>query len=247
MRLAPLLLVLAGCGADQTMPSSAEGYRGPRNCDRPANARSRATDALSEYAAQAGLSSPVPRIVFVAYKYEDVLEAHGAADDDAPFVKLASWPVLAASGGLGPKRREGDRQVPEGLFHIDRFNPRSSYYLSLGINYPNDSDRILGHPETPGGDIFIHGDQLSIGCLAMGDAAIEEIYTLAEDARRAGQSRIPVLIFPFRPGSSPLEPPSADAKRLWESLALAHEVWEAAKRPPKFSIGQDGAYVLKGS
>ncbi len=248
------LLLLPACAADPQMPAAeppvhsfrdeAE-YRGPRDGDRAAHARGRVEAALRKLADEAGLPSPIPRLAFLASKQEGVLEAYGARSDQGPFRLVASWPVLKQSGGLGPKRREGDRQVPEGLYHIDRFNPKSSYYLSLGINYPNPSDRALGDPQRPGSDIFIHGDQLSIGCLAMGDAAIEQIYTLADDARRAGQARIPVMILPFRPGGKAPSPPSPDAEALWTFLDLAHEAWMKEEKMPAFSVSRDGRYRLK--
>lgn len=113
-----------------------------------------------------------------------------------PFELLHTYPLSATSGHLGPKRRAGDNQVPEGFYEIDRFNPRSNYYLSLGLNYPNAADRALGEPH-PGGDIFIHGGAASIGCLPITDAGIEEVYLLAVMARAAGQTAIPVHLFPF--------------------------------------------------
>ncbi|MDO7846971.1 hypothetical protein Q5H92_11425 [Hymenobacter sp. M29] len=112
------------------------------------------------------------------------------------FQLLKTYPLSATSGTLGPKRRSGDYQVPEGFYEIDRFNPKSNYHLSLGLNYPNAADRALGEPH-PGGDIFIHGGEASIGCLPITDAGIEEVYLLAVAARAAGQAVIPVHLFPF--------------------------------------------------
>ena len=113
-----------------------------------------------------------------------------------PFELLHAYPLSATSGSLGPKRQAGDNQVPEGFYEIDRFNPKSNFHLSLGLNYPNAADRALGEPN-PGGDIFIHGGAASIGCLPITDAGIEEVYLLAVMARAAGQTVIPVHLFPF--------------------------------------------------
>lgn len=113
-----------------------------------------------------------------------------------PFVLLHAYPLAATSGTLGPKRRAGDFQVPEGCYEIDRFNPRSNFHLSLGLNYPNAADRTLGEPD-PGGDIFIHGGAATVGCLPITNAGIEEVYLLAVAARAAGQAVIRVHIFPF--------------------------------------------------
>ena len=115
---------------------------------------------------------------------------------DGPYTLIRIYKVAAASGELGPKRKEGDQQVPEGFYVIDRFNPQSAYHLSLGLNYPNASDKILSDKQKPGSDIFIHGNEVSIGCLAMTDDKIKEIYLLALDAKPNGP--IPVHIFPAR-------------------------------------------------
>jgi murein L,D-transpeptidase YafK len=124
------------------------------------------------------------------------VEVWARNQNGGPFELLHAYPLSATSGSLGPKRRAGDYQVPEGFYEIDRFNPKSNFHLSLGINYPNAADRALGEPN-PGGDIFIHGGAASIGCLPITDAGIEEVYLLAVMARAAGQGVIPVHIFPF--------------------------------------------------
>ena len=119
--------------------------------------------------------------------------------DGKPSVLIKSYPILAASGGPGPKTREGDNQVPEGLYHVESLNPNSAFHLALRLDYPNDDDRRVAKEEgrdvsTLGGDIMIHGKSASIGCLAMGDEAVEEIFTLAADA---GVQHLEVFIAPF--------------------------------------------------
>ena len=111
-------------------------------------------------------------------------------------VRVRSWPVLTASGGPGPKLREGDRQVPEGVYSVDQLNPNSAYHLSLRLNYPNAFDRAHAATdgrERLGGDIFIHGKDVSIGCLAIGDDAIEELFWLAGTA---GKDAFTTVIVP---------------------------------------------------
>jgi murein L,D-transpeptidase YafK len=111
-------------------------------------------------------------------------------------VRVRSWPVLAASGTSGPKLREGDLQVPEGIYRINQLNPNSAYHLSLGLNYPNAADRAraaLDGRSDLGSDIFIHGKDVSAGCLAIGDDAIEELFWLAA---AVGMDRFTVLIVP---------------------------------------------------
>ena len=97
----------------------------------------------------------------------------------------------------GPKRREGDLQIPEGFYYIDRFNPKSNFYLSLGINYPNQSDRVLGKRGNLGGDIHSYtAAGVTIGCVPITDEYIKEVYWLAVQAKSNGHAKIPVHIFP---------------------------------------------------
>lgn len=136
-------------------------------------------------------------LLFVVYKDSDLMDVYTKSKQDTRYRKILSYNICFRSGRLGPKRKQGDRQVPEGFYHICRFNPASNYYLSLGINYPNLADRRKSETEKLGGDIFIHGSCVSIGCLPMTDDYIKEIYLLAAHARNNGQHKIPVYIFPF--------------------------------------------------
>ena len=135
-------------------------------------------------------------VLFRLLKTHRELEVWARNRDGGPFELLHAYPLAATSGSLGPKRRAGDGQVPEGFYEIDRFNPKSNYHLSLGLNYPTAAERALGEPD-PGGDIFIHGGEVTIGCMPITDAGIEEVYLLAVLARAAGQRAIPAHIFPF--------------------------------------------------
>ncbi|MDR2165341.1 MAG: L,D-transpeptidase family protein [Zoogloeaceae bacterium] len=146
-----------------------------------------------------GLRARDFHLLVVVFKAEARLELYGKASGAKRYGRIATYDICALSGGLGPKRRQGDRQVPEGFYEIDRFNPQSRYFLSLGLDYPNTADRLKNAADgDPGGDIFIHGDCVSIGCLAMTDDKIQEIYLYALFARESGQERIPVYSFPFR-------------------------------------------------
>jgi len=143
---------------------------------------------------RAGVPYPPTRIALLGFKAEKRLELW--AEKDGTWAFIHAYPVLAASGTTGPKLREGDRQVPEGIYKLEYLNPNSSYHLSLKINYPNAFD--LKHAKAegrsqPGGDIFIHGKSVSIGCLAMGDAAIEELFCLVA---RVGASNVTVILAP---------------------------------------------------
>lgn len=126
----------------------------------------------------AGVSYPPDAMVLAALKNRDRLELY-AREENGPWKYVKTYPVLAASGTLGPKLREGDRQVPEGVYQIVGLNPNSSYHLSMKMNYPNELDRRFAERDgrdDPGSDIFVHGRDASIGCLAMGDPAIEELF-----------------------------------------------------------------------
>jgi murein L,D-transpeptidase YafK len=168
-------------------------------------------------------------------------------------VMIEEHPICAASGLLGPKRRFGDRQVPEGIYEIDYLNPRSAYHLSLRIDYPNASDRVRGDRSALGGAIMVHGDCVSIGCIAIEDGPIERVFVSVEAARRAGKKRVPIHIFPRRmddAGRAALEgaaPPDSDRARLWSELRPIYAAFETSRRVPEVVIDRaTGAYRLAG-
>ena len=143
---------------------------------------------------RAGVAYPPKRIALLGFKAEKRVELWAPRGKGWAFIR--SYPVLAASGRAGPKLREGDRQVPEGVYKLDYLNPNSSYHLSMKINYPNALD--LRHAKAegrsqPGSDIFLHGKAVSIGCLAMGDDAIEELFCLVA---RIGRANVTVILAP---------------------------------------------------
>ncbi|MBI5832005.1 MAG: hypothetical protein HZB16_06810 [Armatimonadetes bacterium] len=145
---------------------------------------------LEPTARQAGLRWPPRRVWLLAFKAERRLELWGA-NRAGPFRQLATYPILAASGTVGPKRRYGDNQVPEGIYRLGWLNPRSSYHLGIYVAYPNDEDvqhRVVERSRM-GGDIYLHGNAVSIGCLAMGDRGIESLFYVAGRAD-AGERRI---------------------------------------------------------
>jgi len=150
--------------------------------------------ALRDAAAARRIAYPPRRLTLVGLKHEKALEVW--VERPGGWLRFRSYPVLAASGGPGPKRREGDFQVPEGLYRITAFNPNSRYHLSVRVDYPNADDRAAAHAEGRsllGGDIFIHGRAVSIGCLAIGDDAIEELYVLLADV---GLTNVRLILSP---------------------------------------------------
>jgi murein L,D-transpeptidase YafK len=218
--------------------------------DRVATARrARAKIIEAKYRA-AGVTYPGE--VFVRWlKREAALELW-ARNDGRRFHLVATYPILASSGLPGPKRREGDRQVPEGFYEMDRFNPQSSYHLSLGLNYPNAADLVHADPQQPGSDIFIHGSNQSIGCAPLGDEAIEELYLAALDARATGQQWIAVHVFPARMTGAEWERFAAqetasrpELAEFWAQLRPGYKAFEQRRLVPEIAITDDGSYVLK--
>jgi murein L,D-transpeptidase YafK len=210
--------------------------------DRAMIARQRVLPILVQRFAAAGLSYCRSSIFFCVFKLERELELWARDEDQETYRLVHNYPVLAASGRLGPKRREGDQQVPEGFYEVDRFNPKSEFHLSLRINYPNAADRKQSDPVDPGSDIYLHGGERSAGCLAMGDDAIEEIYVAAQDATQP----VPIAIFPARmldprwPNWAKSDP---DQIGFWSSLMPGYRFFSEQHRLPIVTVGEGGNYL----
>jgi hypothetical protein len=150
----------------------------------------------------AGIAYPPSQLTLVGLKEEKLLIVL-APDADGVLKKVTTYPILAASGELGPKLQQGDCQVPEGFYKIETFNPNSAYHLSMRVSYPNSEDFARAKKEKRtnlGGDIMIHGNQVSIGCVAIGDEAIEEVFILANDT---GRENIDVILAPVDLSTKP--------------------------------------------
>lgn len=190
------------------------------------------------------------KIFMRVFKHEDELELWAEAGG-GQYQLVKTYDVCKKSGKLGPKRQEGDRQVPEGFYHINRFNPNSKYHLSMMVNYPNESDRFhTTNPEKPGGLIFIHGACATIGCLPLGDAMIEELYWITLQAHDKGQRFIPVHIFPARLNSLAyrikrhIERKDEPLLDFWSSLETGYEFFERQRKMPKIKVNRKGLYEL---
>jgi L,D-transpeptidase catalytic domain len=188
-----------------------------RDYGRAAHAR------MQPYFAKAGVPYPPARVALLVFKREKRLSLW-AAGANGRWRFIRAYPVLAASGSQGPKLREGDYQVPEGLYRIEYLNPASSYHLSMKVSYPNAFDREMAardHRTRLGGDIFIHGKNVSIGCIAVGDPAIEELFTLVAET---GLARTRVIVAPadLRLAGAPmLQSSPLWIGRLYASIAAA--------------------------
>jgi murein L,D-transpeptidase YafK len=179
------------------------------------------------------------RFLLVGLKEERELELY-AAGPGQPFAFIRSFAILGASGGLGPKLREGDRQVPEGVYRIAYLNPNSIAHLSLALDYPNPFDRMHAEEEgresaTLGGDIMIHGGSDSIGCLAVGDEAAEDLFVLAADS---DWEHAVVLVSPvdFRRAALPADhrPPIDWVNPLYGWLRT--EIWSLPLPPEHLEV-----------
>lgn len=142
----------------------------------------RVAERLQPSFAAAGLSYPPHDLALLAFKDAGDLQVYARDESDRLWKFVKSYAVHAQSGTLGPKLREGDAQVPEGIYEVALLNPNSRYHLSLRVSYPNDFDQrmaVADGRKRLGGDIMIHGDHRSIGCLAMGNKAAEDLFVLA--------------------------------------------------------------------
>lgn len=147
---------------------------------------SQARKTMKSHFRRAKVDYPPEDLVLIGLKNEEKLLIY-ASDENNSFKKITEYPILGTSGEAGPKLKQGDGQMPEGFYTISAFNPNSRFHLSLRVNYPNSEDKRnarLDKRSNLGGDIMIHGSNVSIGCLAMGDDEIEEIFTLVYDTGR---------------------------------------------------------------
>jgi hypothetical protein len=188
---------------------------------------SSARERLRPYFERAGVEYPPSRLVIAALKEEKKLELY-VSGREGGLRPLRSYPVLAASGNLGPKLKQGDYQVPEGIYKLDSLNPNSRFHLSMRVNYPNAHDhrraREAGRSNL-GGDIMIHGSFVSIGCIAIGDPAIEEVFVLVAET---GLRNVEVVIAPldFRNGTKP----EVLAKEVAPELPWLPELYQEVSR-----------------
>lgn len=186
-------------------------------------------EMLAPYFEQVGLPYVPHKLAFLIFKDTKTFELYARMKDSDHWRYVRSYPVEAASGHLGPKLHEGDYQVPEGIYHITAMNPNSRFDLSLHLNYPNHFDRAMAaraHRENLGGNIFIHGSDRSIGCIALGDDTIEQLFPLVYDA---GERHVLVVIAPndFR-----REPVNTNTEHLaWLPVLYANLSKELAQFP----------------
>jgi murein L,D-transpeptidase YafK len=176
------------------------------------------------------------------YKKESTLEVW-KQDRSGKFALLNSYPICKFSGTLGPKLVEGDQQAPEGFYDItpDMMNPNSSEYLAFNTGFPNAFDRSLGRT---GSFLMVHGGCRSVGCYAMTDYAMEEIYGLVDEAFKGGQEKVQLQAYPFRMTAQSLASHAGDPNMpFWEMLKAGSDAFLATERPPRVAVC-DRRYVF---
>lgn len=189
-----------------------------------------------------GMSMDSPMIIR-AFKSEMQLELWVKSAYHDTYSLFKTYNICQKSGILGPKLKEGDKQTPEGFYDVtkDRLNPNSQYFLSFNIGFPNAYDRAHGRT---GSLLMIHGSCVSVGCLAMTDEQIAEIYLIVESNLKHGHTSIPIHIFPFR-----MTDKNMDARRLsrwypfWLNLKEGYDYFERYYTPPKITVDR-GEYVI---
>ena len=241
-----LILLISGCLFSMKSQHSTFLLQ-QRKYNRVIDAVNTKEDYIVKNLSDNHLKSDDLNVLFVAYKNEKVFEIYAKKSSEYQYKKIAIYDICKLSGVLGPKRKEGDGQVPEGFYYINVFNPASTYYLSLGINYPNQSDKIKSTFPRLGGDIYIHGKCVTIGCLPMTDDKIKEIYLYALYAKDCGQQKIPVYIFPYKMTSANIKtndkiyPQWTD---FWNNLKVGYEKFDKVKRELIFSVDKKGNYTF---
>jgi murein L,D-transpeptidase YafK len=220
-----------------------------QKCVRVKTAYSEKWEGLQAEMSKKGINKNNFEMYIRVFKNDKIVEVWLRSKDQKEYKLFKTYSICASSGVLGPKRQQGDGQVPEGFYNVAAFNPYSSYYLSLGVSYPNASDKIVGKGNL-GGDIMIHGNCVTIGCMPLTDTYIKEVYILAVEARNSGQQNIPIHIFPTKlddAGMIFLTKESAGNAVLlnfWKNLKTGYDYFEKNKLLPKVSVDKTGKYIF---
>jgi murein L,D-transpeptidase YafK len=195
-----------------------------------------------------GLTRDNLQIYFRAFKAEKIIELWARNGTDVPFELIKVFQICDMSGDIGPKRRSRDLQVPEGFYHISSLNPFSKYYLSLQINYPNASDSIRGSHGHLGNFIFVHGECISSGCLAITNERVKELYVYCVEAYNSGQDEIEFTIFPTKLTDNTYSRLMAQYSRdkdktsLWADLKKGYDLFERYNLPPTIKFLKNGTH-----
>jgi murein L,D-transpeptidase YafK len=247
------IIFIVSSGSAQTAASNFAFIDYQRSFPRINEALKRKEDTLRRQFDEKKLQWPAKYIYLRSFKYDSQLEVWVKGEKDEKYRLFKSYKVCALAGTLGPKRMQGDYQVPEGFYYINEFKPNSNYHLALGLNYPNSSDRILSDSIQPGGDIYIHGKCVTTGCIPITDGQIEELYILTAYARNQGQDFIPVHIFPVNFSNqksvaylNKYLKDFPEYTELADELKHAYWYFDKVKQLPVIMVGSNGEYMVEG-
>lgn len=202
---------------------------------------------ITENLNRLGIQESSLELYLRAFKSERKLEVW-ARSNKGRFKLYKTFNFCSYSGKLGPKRREGDGQIPEGLYEIEIFNPVSNFFLSMSVSYPNASDVIRKTGSASGGDIYIHGNCVTIGCIPITDDGIKELYALCVLAKEANKSKIRVDMFPYKMTEQTHSLHSKNYPKhvtFWKELLPFYTHFETHKTPLSFTIAAGGKYVRR--
>ena len=216
------------------------------------NEYSKVEDSLRKQFESKKISFPPEQVYVRSFKYDRQVEVWVKGNADDQFKLFKTYRMCMQSGTIGPKRMEGDYQMPEGFYYINEFKPNSNFHLALGLNYPNASDKLLSDVHRPGGDIYIHGGCVSTGCIAISDKPIEELYILTTHAKEKGQDFIPVHVFPVKYNVKKSFDYLAQAtkenqslQKFAISLKSAFDKFEENKQLPLILVNKKGEYIVE--
>lgn len=243
-----LLLVTAFLGlsfqtGDKDFKASQTKYK------RVKTAYEKKWDGLKKALADKGVNSSNFETHIRCFKYEKQLEVWCRSKGAQKFELIKTIAICASSGNLGPKRRQGDGQVPEGFYEVSWFNPMSDYHLGLKINYPNASDRKKAKAKDPGGDIMIHGNCVTIGCIPLEDEPIEELFVLCVESKN-NKNDIGVSIYPFQMNEknwNSVKQNTQDQELItfWNQLRTAYTYFENNHAMPPVKVNKEGDYEIQ--
>lgn len=214
--------------------------------ERVADALNSKTVKLEKEFKEKGLVWPIQGIYLRSFKSEQELEVWVKENNQYQLFK--TYDICKSSGQLGPKFEQGDLQVPEGLYYIDKFNPESKFWLSLRINYPNKADLIRTSAIDPGGDIYIHGECVTVGCLPMTNDIMKEIYVLSLLAQNNTNQFIPIHIYPFRFNSLNnviYHTLYSNKDKLWNNLEEEYNYFNQNYQIRDYIIDDFGNYIFQ--
>jgi murein L,D-transpeptidase YafK len=199
--------------------------------------------------AEAGINHFDFDIYLRAFKFEEDLEVWAKNRNDSTYTLVQTYKFCSNVGTLGPKRKEGDKQIPEGIYKISQFNYASEFCLSLKVNYPNASDIVFADAQSPGGMIYIHGGCNTVGCIPITDEGIKELYVLCVEAKNSGQEEIPVHILPARLTAENFDLikkqyGSSQLTAFWKQLKSGFDIFERTKKLPRTVISSRGDYFF---